>query len=377
MLNKFLKIFIITCVFAGASTFLSYASNLLINTVNVGFYEANTEPGTIKYAEPRSSTNNTAAIAYRISDWSCSSDQWELGKAVKFKVVLEPYSGYRFNSTDTKINIMGRNASLNTKTIKSNKITLSIDYYPTMDLPPVDASTVHFDESNEYMLRWDKVTLRDGSEWKNYEIRIKCNTLGEKSIQTVKITGNKIDLSEYYLDDNIELAIRSVTKDGSSTGKYINSSEWVNIEDSTGSDIGGTKGTFSGYGDKIIFLDESGNSISGWINVGNNWYYMDPSNKNRAVVSSFSFIDGNWYYFNDKGIMQTGWIEYEGYWYYMNPAAGADMGKMCTGWIEVAPGKPQYFMNDGSAQNLPLGAMYADRMTPDGRMTGSSGLAAE
>lgn len=40
-------------------------------------------------------------------------------------------------------------------------------------------------------------------------------------------------------------------------------------------------------------------------------------------------VDGNWYYLNDKGVMQTGWVNVNGTWYYLNKS-----GAMQTGWLK-------------------------------------------
>lgn len=32
----------------------------------------------------------------------------------------------------------------------------------------------------------------------------------------------------------------------------------------------------------------------------------------------WKFINGQWYYFNESGVMQTGWLSDNGKWYYLN-----------------------------------------------------------
>ena len=52
----------------------------------------------------------------------------------------------------------------------------------------------------------------------------------------------------------------------------------------------------------------------GWNYDNGNWIYI----KDGAVKTNwFKDIDGEWYYFNDDGIMQTGWILDNSNWYYL------------------------------------------------------------
>lgn len=36
------------------------------------------------------------------------------------------------------------------------------------------------------------------------------------------------------------------------------------------------------------------------------------------VEDSWTMLDGNWYFFNQYGQMQTGWTLYKGKWYYLD-----------------------------------------------------------
>ena len=80
----------------------------------------------------------------------------------------------------------------------------------------------------------------------------------------------------------------------------------------------------------------------GWNYDNGNWIYI----KDGAVKTNwFKDIDGEWYYFNDDGIMQTGWILDNSNWYYLK-----DNGEMAH---ECYIG--DYYLNNNGAwtNNVP------------------------
>ena len=75
--------------------------------------------------------------------------------------------------------------------------------------------------------------------------------------------------------------------------------------------------------------------------------------------------------------MMTGWRKVGDYWYYLNASAsdsaGTPYGAMKTGWIQTAPASPYYYLNPGTVNTLPYGAMLSDTATPDGYAVNASG----
>lgn len=74
-------------------------------------------------------------------------------------------------------------------------------------------------------------------------------------------------------------------------------------------------------------------AVQGWANTAEGWKYFE----NAKAVSGWKQVDGNWYYLNDKGVMQTGWVNVNGTWYYLNKS-----GAMQTGWLK--DGDTWYFL---------------------------------
>lgn len=114
-------------------------------------------------------------------------------------------------------------------------------------------------------------------------------------------------------------------------------------------------------------FDETGSLQSGWFTESGKWYYL---NKNHdgfygAMITGWLLADdGYWYYFDLKdGAMMTGWQQIGGKWYYLNPVSSDVTWKVDENgnwkWIGTAV--------------MPYGAMYADKVTPDGFLTGTDG----
>jgi glucan-binding YG repeat protein/beta-lactamase superfamily II metal-dependent hydrolase len=80
---------------------------------------------------------------------------------------------------------------------------------------------------------------------------------------------------------------------------------------------------------------------SEWVKIGNYWKYRHSDG--NYTTSSWELIDGQWYYFDAAGWMQTGWKMVNGNWYYMAPS-GARYGE---GWHLI--GINWYYMYNSGA----------------------------
>ncbi|OAT80895.1 hypothetical protein A6P54_12875 [Bacillus sp. MKU004] len=80
--------------------------------------------------------------------------------------------------------------------------------------------------------------------------------------------------------------------------------------------------------EKILFLlfakDIDAHYKSGWIQHGETNYYITF----EGLAKGWLQLNTKWYFFNDKGLMQTGWIKDKEKWYFLN-----DDGSMKTGWL--------------------------------------------
>ncbi len=79
----------------------------------------------------------------------------------------------------------------------------------------------------------------------------------------------------------------------------------------------------------------------------------------------------DWYFFDNNGLVVSGWIRYGGHWYFLNTDIDGAYGKMMKGWQWV-DGRC-YYLAEVSEGDYPEGAMYGDRITPDGFFVVDSG----
>ena len=96
----------------------------------------------------------------------------------------------------------------------------------------------------------------------------------------------------------------------------------------------------------------NGNFSIGWVKDNGNWYYMDNAGK---IQTGWIKDSNKWYYLDSLGVMQTGWNILGGKWYYLK-----NSGEMATGWIK--DNGNWYFLNsDGSmARNTTISGYRLD-----------------
>ena len=142
-----------------------------------------------------------------------------------------------------------------------------------------------------------------------------------------------------------------------------------------------TKGwNYDDAADEWHFSDNGGDCVKGaWRYINGNWYWFDENGlmstgvkqvgdqgyhfrENGGFVGAMytgwsqDASDSSWYLSNGSGFLQKGWA-YDGSWYYMDP----ETYKMRTGWLELGPSEsPTRYYLTGS------GAMVSDNWVLDG-----------
>ena len=142
-----------------------------------------------------------------------------------------------------------------------------------------------------------------------------------------------------------------------------------------------TKGwNYDDAADEWHFSDNGGDCVKdAWRYINGNWYWFDENGLMSTGVKqvgdqgyhfreSGGFVgamyigwsqdasDSSWYLSSASGFLQKGWV-YDGSWYYMNP----ETYKMRTGWLEQGPSEsPARYYLTGS------GAMVSDNWVLDG-----------
>ncbi len=115
------------------------------------------------------------------------------------------------------------------------------------------------------------------------------------------------------------------------------------------------------------YFDAEGWMQTGWLKQGKTWYYLKSSG---AMVTDWQKIGGVWYYFNSSGAMATGWLKQGSTWYYLNSS-----GAMQTGWEKV--GNTWYYFNTSGAMKtgwLKLGGTWYYFTGSGAMVTGSRNI---
>ena len=75
------------------------------------------------------------------------------------------------------------------------------------------------------------------------------------------------------------------------------------------------------------------------------WVYLKGQELSKGWIKDFK--ENNWYFMNEKGIMETGWLKdkYDK-WYYLNTISDGSKGAMKIGWNKIN-NKWYYLKNDG------------------------------
>ena len=85
---------------------------------------------------------------------------------------------------------------------------------------------------------------------------------------------------------------------------------------------------------KWYYLEATGEMKTGWVKTGNKWYYLAQSGE---MKTGWVKTGNKWYYLAESGEMKTGWVKTGNKWYYL-----AESGEMKTGWVKT--GNKWYYL---------------------------------
>ena len=142
----------------------------------------------------------------------------------------------------------------------------------------------------------DRIEIRNGMK----------TTHADKPISLID-TVNKNYSFKWALDKNgnWKLFIRRVN------GRLINLSNiWVSLEKNVNYSDGTSFKVIDYY-----YFDINGNMVTGWyIDVNNNIYFLDTNGKELGrMARGWTRINGNYYYFNNNGVLQKDTITPDGF----------------------------------------------------------------
>ncbi len=79
-----------------------------------------------------------------------------------------------------------------------------------------------------------------------------------------------------------------------------------------------------------FYFNDKGYMETQWIIPDGNWYYLDDDGRARQNEWAYDKKLCNWYYFDDNCVMlQSKWLKWDNEWYYFD-----NSGAMKTGWIK-------------------------------------------
>lgn len=80
------------------------------------------------------------------------------------------------------------------------------------------------------------------------------------------------------------------------------------------------------WNNRWFYLTDSGAAAKNWKKIAGIWYYF---NKENQMEIGWIQDKEQWYYLDYDGSMKTGWLQYKDQWYYFAPS-----GEMKTGWVK-------------------------------------------
>ena len=191
------------------------------------------------------------------------------------------------------------------------------------------------------------VQTSDSLPWENGVDSEYVNWLKERGIERINAASKDCDATVFDIRQdglvNISTSYKKIPSFQAGWHKSAYGNWWYQAPDSTGEYAVGwneIKGDWYYFNQTGILLQNQ------WKKWNNHWFYLTDSG---ASAKNWKKIDGIWYYFNKEnqmeigwvntggqsyylsndGSMKTGWLQYKGQWYYFAPS-----GEMKTGWVK-------------------------------------------
>lgn len=305
--------------------------------------------------------------AKAFSENSSSADAYDSGDKIKLDsgsntIYIRTYEKGDFNSSNVKSGVVSTykiQVKKVSETFSSSKIDSEDydDYQDEIYLKKLELSNIDF----RFVV--DKATYN--IEVPDTVTETTVTAEPKKDGHTVKINGSEVTDSDDYektialdrgrnvikikvSDDDLERTYTFNITRGDESSNTISTS--TTSSSSTGNtNILSNSGTINGLAisdDNKYISDTINNSTATrtpntWVKTGTTWQYIDEkgnvlkdawhydTSTNKYYYLKFSgdmttdwrFINGNWYYFDESGAMQTGWLQSKsGKWYYLNPS---------------------------------------------------------
>jgi len=118
-----------------------------------------------------------------------------------------------------------------------------------------------------------------------------------------------------------------------------------------------------------IYLNQSGEVQTGWVNDNGTWYYLNElTGESKGIAfmkKGFFEVNKTWYYFDESGAMQTGWKQLDGNWYYFQ-ADGSLLKNATT--------PDGYKVNEEGIWKQAVAAVNSDAVKPEQKQEANSSI---
>ena len=256
----------------------------------------------------------------------------DFGKKPKVTLKLKSDEDYTFKGTPNG------NISLNDKTGKgatiskvsssgtSMSVTVTLPKTSAGDNGALEVSDINWGDDDSPIISWDKADYAS-----KYEVKLYRNNSIKDNVTT---SGTSYDFRSKIRENgkgSYTVKIRAVASNGTK-GNWTESDEF-DVDDDILSNLGGQSN--NNNGGNAGPNGASSNSTGAWLKDNVGWWYI---NADRSyTINNWQQINGNWYYFDNRGYMMTGWLKspYSGKWYWLSKEDGSNLGKMLTSqWVD-------------------------------------------
>lgn len=285
----------------------SWAASKKINNINLEI-NAQIEPDT-DYGDEVIQID-TSGSKYYVSGYQILNEDnyWKPDSVPQLEITLVAEDDYYFPSVNKdSLRLKGSGAQFVSATRGDGNETLMV--------------RVKLDNLNRTMKDIEKVTLSlsGNAFWPeqynagSYEVRVYRD--GRQVGTPLTSLTNSCNCREKMTRSGVYyVKVRAVNKYDSTIKGNWASAESIYVNDEIASFFKGNPG-----------VSADGNITSGsWRQLGDARWIYDLGD-GALAKDGWKLIDGEWYYFNEQGIMQTGWISWNGKYYYC-----ADNGHMLT-----------------------------------------------
>ena len=261
----------------------------------------------------------------------------DFGKKPKVTLKLKPDSDFTFKGTqkgNVKLNDKGGKGAEVSKIVTSASamtVTVTLPKTGSTDKDALEVGDVSWGDDDSPVVSWDQADYA-----KQYEVKLYRNNTIRESVTT---NGTSYDFRSQIREGgkgDYTVKVRAVVGNGNgSKGNWTESDEF-SVDDDILAALGGkTNNGGSNNGGQTGPNGSNSGNKGAWLKDNVGWWYC---NADRSYTTdNWQQIDGNWYYFNKAGYMQTGWLKsrFTGKWYWLSTENGSNLGKMLTNqWVD-------------------------------------------